>query len=101
MSDFLQLTGKSFLIFGVANRKSVAWHVAKSLVECGAKPIFVVRSEARRESLAGLLKDAPCYVCDVEHEDQIARPWPPNYRPAARSSPDCCTPSPSPTIATA
>lgn len=73
MSDFLQLTGKSFLIFGVANRKSVAWHVAKSLMECGAKPIFVVRSEARRESLAGLLKDAPCYVCDVEHEDQIAR----------------------------
>ena len=36
MSDFLQLGGKTFLVFGVANRKSVAWSVAKSLEEQGA-----------------------------------------------------------------
>jgi enoyl-[acyl-carrier protein] reductase I len=29
MSDFLQVSGKTFLIFGVANRKSVAWFIAK------------------------------------------------------------------------
>ena len=36
MPDFLQLTGKNFLVLGVANRKSVAWFVARSLEEQGA-----------------------------------------------------------------
>ena len=48
MPDFLQLTGKTFLVQGVANRKSVAWHVAKSLEEQGARVVYAVRSEARK-----------------------------------------------------
>ena len=31
--DFLQLAGKTILVVGVANRKSVAWHVARVLTE--------------------------------------------------------------------
>ena len=34
--DFLQLAGKPILIFGVANRKSVAWHIGRVLGEAGA-----------------------------------------------------------------
>ena len=34
--DFLKLKGKRILLFGVANRKSVAWHIAKTLNEVGA-----------------------------------------------------------------
>ncbi len=34
--DFLQLTGKSILIFGVANRKSVAWHIGRVSTEAAA-----------------------------------------------------------------
>jgi hypothetical protein len=37
MMDFLQLTGKSILIFGVANRKSVAWHISRVLSEARAR----------------------------------------------------------------
>ena len=37
MSDFLQLRGKTFLVFGVANRKSVAWFVAKCRTASGSK----------------------------------------------------------------
>jgi enoyl-[acyl-carrier protein] reductase I len=33
--------------------------------------IYVVRSEARKESLSKLLKDAPIYICDVEHQQEI------------------------------
>lgn len=69
--DFLQLAGKRILVFGVANRKSVAYQTGKVLEEAGAEVIYVVRSEARRESLARLLKDAPIYVCDVEHQQEI------------------------------
>ena len=39
MSDYLQLSGKTFLVFGVANRKSVAWHVAQSLEGQGGRVI--------------------------------------------------------------
>ncbi len=71
--DYLSLSGKSFLVFGVANKKSVAWHVGKSLAECGAKVTYVVRSPERKESVAKLLAGSDVLVCDVEHEEQIAR----------------------------
>ena len=71
--DYLGLENKSFLIFGVANKKSVAYHVGRSLAECGAKVTYVVRSEERRQSVAKIVGDAPVYVCDVEFEEQIAR----------------------------
>lgn len=71
--DYLKLSGKKFLVFGVANKKSVAWHVAKSLTDCGATVVYVVRSEQRRDSLTKLLAGAEVHVCDVEFEDQIAR----------------------------
>ena len=68
MSDFLQLAGKKILVFGVANKKSVAWAIAQSLEEQGAKVIYSVRSEARKKSLDALLAGKPVHVCDVEQE---------------------------------
>lgn len=73
MPDFLQLSGKTFLVFGVANRKSVAWFVAKSLEEQGATVLYSVRSAARKKSLDALLADKPVFVCDVEHEGAVER----------------------------
>ena len=55
MANFLNLTGKTFLIFGVANRKSVAYFIAKTLEEEGATVLYSVRSEKRKESLQKLL----------------------------------------------
>jgi enoyl-[acyl-carrier protein] reductase I len=69
--DFLQLSGKNVVVFGVANRKSVAYHIAASLSEIGARVIYVVQNEVRREQVAKLVGDAPLLVCDVEFEDQI------------------------------
>ncbi|MCE5266908.1 MAG: SDR family oxidoreductase [Planctomycetaceae bacterium] len=71
--DFLQLTGKSILIFGVANRKSVAWHISRVLCDAGAKCVYVVQNDAVRQSVAKLLADEDVYVCDVERGDQIER----------------------------
>src|SRR5262245_34114592 len=69
--DFLQLSGKSILVFGVANKKSVAYHVGQTLTKVGAKVVYVVRSPERKQSVEKLLGPAEIYVCDVEHEDQI------------------------------
>lgn len=73
MPDFLELSGKTFLVFGVANRKSVAWLVARTLEEQGATVAYSVRSEARRKSLETLLAGRRVFVCDVEKPGEIDR----------------------------
>lgn len=73
MPDFLQLSGKTFVVFGVANRKSVAWFIAKALEAEGARVIYSVRSEARRKSLDTLLTGKPVFLCDVEEEGAADR----------------------------
>ena len=69
--DFLEIAGKSFLVFGVANRKSVAFHVGRVLREAGARVVYVVRSPERRESVQKILDGADVLVCDVEREAEI------------------------------
>lgn len=71
--SFLDLEGKTILVVGVANRKSVAYFVAKTLEEEGARVLYSVRSEDRKQSLSKLLKDKPLYLCDVEFPEQIAK----------------------------
>ena len=73
MPDFLQLTGKTVLVQGVANKKSVAWHVAKSLEAEGARVVYAVRSEARKKSLETLLAGKPVFICDVEEKGAADR----------------------------
>jgi enoyl-[acyl-carrier protein] reductase I len=69
--SFLQLEGQSVVVFGVANRKSVAYQIAKVLEEEGVRVVYVVRSEQRKESLTKLLAGRDVHICDVESEDEI------------------------------
>jgi enoyl-[acyl-carrier protein] reductase I len=64
--DFLDLIGKHVLVFGVANRKSVAFHVGRLLSEIGANVLYSVRTEERRQAVRKLVGDSPVFVCDVE-----------------------------------
>ena len=69
--SFLNLEGKRYLVMGVANRKSVAWAIAKTLEAEGAEVIFSVRSSSRLESVQKLLGDRKAYICDVEDSEAI------------------------------
>lgn len=69
--DFLALGGRTVLVMGVANKKSVAFRIATLLESAGAEVIYTVRSEQRRESLTKLLQDKRVLVCDVENQHQI------------------------------
>ncbi len=71
--SFLALEGKTFLVFGVANKRSVAWAVARTLEEEGARVIYSVRSDERRKSLDALLGKRAVHVCDVEEEGAVDR----------------------------
>ena len=71
--DFLGLAGRRIVVFGLANRKSVACAVGRVLVEAGAEVVQVVRSEERAAAAARLFPKSPVFVCDVEDEANIVR----------------------------
>lgn len=70
-TDFLGLAGKTVIVTGVANKKSVAYHVHQGLVEAGAKVVHVVRDEALCATVSKLVAPAPVLVCDVEQAAQV------------------------------
>jgi enoyl-[acyl-carrier protein] reductase I len=72
--DWLGLGGKTVVVLGFANKKSVAWHVARRLAGLGAHVVHVVRSTERAAELRALLgTDADVLVCDVERPAEIVR----------------------------
>ncbi len=71
--DFLDIAGRTFLVFGVANRKSIAFSIGQVLSEAKANVVYSVRSEERKESVARILPSADIYACDVEREEEIKK----------------------------
>ena len=71
--DFLNLAGKRVVVFGLANKKSVACAVGRVLIDAGAEVIHVVRSEERAAACRRLFPDSPVFLCDVEEEANIIR----------------------------
>ncbi|PWV95349.1 enoyl-[acyl-carrier-protein] reductase [NADH] [Paenibacillus cellulosilyticus] len=71
------MNGKNVVVMGVANERSLAWGIAKSLHSAGAKLIFTYRKERSLAKLTGLLQDATieplmCVSCDVNDDASIA-----------------------------
>ncbi len=71
--SYLALENKSFLVLGVANKKSVAYAIARGLEEEGARVIYSVQSEEHRTALRKLLPEREIHVCDVAKDEQIRR----------------------------
>ena len=71
--SFLNLDGKTILIFGLANRKSIAWFTGKLLEEQGVQVLYSVRSEKRKAELSRWIPEERLFICDVEKEDEIQR----------------------------
>lgn len=71
--SFLNLKDKTFVVFGLANKKSIAASIGKILENEGANIIHVVRSEARVSAANKLFPNSPVYICDVEDEQNIIR----------------------------
>ncbi|MDR1141734.1 MAG: SDR family oxidoreductase [Planctomycetaceae bacterium] len=71
--DFLQLNNKRFLVFGVANKKSVAFQIAKMLLEENATVDFVVQNESVAKKVGELFPERNIFLCNVEHDDEIKK----------------------------
>jgi enoyl-[acyl-carrier protein] reductase I len=70
--SFLNLENKTFLVTGVANKKSVAYFSAKTLLENGANIIFTVQNETIKNKVKELFPDMAVYVLDVTNENEIS-----------------------------
>lgn len=70
--DFLNVSGKTFYIAGVANKKSVAYFTAKTLIENGANCIFSGQTDAHIETIKKLFPNSPAFIFDVEKDKDLA-----------------------------
>lgn len=75
MSEKL-LAGKTGLVFGVANKRSIAWAIAQAWHEAGANLIFNYQGDRTKEDveeLAGTFGEStPVAPCDVRSDEEIA-----------------------------
>ncbi|CAI8714543.1 enoyl-ACP reductase FabI [Bacillus pseudomycoides] len=76
--NLLNLKGKNIIVMGVANQRSIAWGIARSLHEAGANLIFTYageRLEKNVRDLAESLEGQKSLVlpCDVTNDEDIGR----------------------------
>jgi len=71
--NFLQLHNKRFLIFGVANKKSIAYQIAVMLLSENAIVDLVVRDKSIAEKVQPLFPQQRVFVCNVENESEIVQ----------------------------
>src|SRR4026207_2030488 len=69
------LAGKIGLVFGVANKRSIAWAIAKAWAAAGARLIFNYQGERLKENVEELTGEfgekTPLFPCDVTSDDEI------------------------------
>jgi len=70
-TDWLDLAGKTVLVCGAANKKSVAWHVGTRLEEAGAEVVWSVHTDERKAELGSRL-GGRVLVCDVTQDADLA-----------------------------
>jgi enoyl-[acyl-carrier protein] reductase I len=68
----MNFENKTYLISGVANKKSIAFHTAKTLMQKGARCLFAVQNEKNLEKVTKLFPESPAFVLDVENADQMS-----------------------------
>lgn len=71
------LEGKTGVVFGVANKRSIAWAIAQAWADQGAKLIFNYQGERVKDNVEELAAefgaDVPLYPCDVTSDEEIDR----------------------------
>src|SRR6201987_312667 len=68
------LAGKIGLVFGVANKRSIAWAIAKAWAAAGARLIFNYQGDRLKENVEELIgefgEQTPLFPCDVSRDDE-------------------------------
>ena len=69
------LSGKTGVVFGVANKRSIAWAIAKAWHQAGARLIFNYQGERLKDNVEELTgtfgPDTSLWPCDVGKDEEI------------------------------
>jgi enoyl-[acyl-carrier protein] reductase I len=69
------LSEKVGVVFGVANKRSIAWAIAKAWAAAGARLIFNYQGERLKENVEELVgefgENVPLFPCDVSSDEEI------------------------------
>ncbi len=70
----ISLQGRTAVVFGVANKRSIAWAIAQKLHAAGAKVAIGYQNERLRGEAESMLGDIPgseAFQCDVSKDEDI------------------------------
>ncbi|MFA8439899.1 enoyl-ACP reductase FabI [Pueribacillus sp. YX66] len=72
----LSLEGRTYVVMGVANKRSIAWGIARSLSNAGARLIFTYAGERLERNVRSLVEtlernDSIILSCDVTNDNEI------------------------------
>lgn len=70
----IDLSGKTAVIFGLANKRSIAWGIAQKLHAAGATLAICYQNERMRAEAEGLIHELPGasgFQCDVSSDQEI------------------------------
>lgn len=69
-------TQKTAVVFGLANKRSIAWAIAQKLQEAGWRLAITYQNERLEQEAKDLITDLPGaagFMCDVSSDEQIAK----------------------------
>jgi len=70
------LDGRVAVVFGVANKRSIAWSIAQGLHEAGARLAITYQNERLEQEARDLILSLPgaeAFMCDVSKDEEIDR----------------------------
>jgi enoyl-[acyl-carrier protein] reductase I len=70
------LQGRTAVVFGVANKRSIAWAIAQQMQQAGAQLAITYQNERLKQEAADLIADlhyAQAFQCDVSRDEEIAQ----------------------------
>lgn len=72
----LSLEGRTYVVMGVANKRSIAWGIARSLSNAGARLIFTYAGERLEKNVRDLAEtlernDSVILPCDITNDQEI------------------------------
>lgn len=73
---FSDLQGRTAIVFGVANKRSIAWSIAQGLHSAGARLIITYQNERLEQEARDLISSLPGtegFMCDVSKDEEIDR----------------------------
>jgi enoyl-[acyl-carrier protein] reductase I len=71
-----QLQGRNVVVFGVANKRSIAWAIAQHMQTAGAQLAITYQNERLKreaEDLIAALPNSQAFQCDVSRDEEIAQ----------------------------